>query len=52
LTQLESTQGQLETSVADEVTMLGKVEANLKENLVKLEANFSAVNTRIEALGK
>lgn len=51
LTQLESTQGQLATSVADETAMLTKVEASLKENLAKLEANFKAVDARMEALG-
>lgn len=51
LTQLEATQGQLTTAVADETAMLTAVEVSLKENLTKLEANFKAVDARMEALG-
>lgn len=52
LTQLEATQLELKTGLADEKSMLATLEASFKANASAIEANFSAMDKRIEALNK
>eukprot|EP00041_Stephanoeca_diplocostata_P013069 m.225355 g.225355 ORF g.225355 m.225355 type:complete len:199 (-) comp19204_c0_seq2:464-1060(-) len=50
LSHLQATQDQLRQAVSTDKTMLETLETSFKENMAKIEANFTAVNARVEAV--
>jgi len=50
LAHLQSTQNQIRSALSNDTTVLSTLEKSFKENMTTIEGNFTALNSRVEAI--